>query len=75
MSETVNRTQITVTVTESRTYRFPAPDARCPAHGQELCIRCARNPSGCDDPDRDDGGCSVYSDTGMHWDTCPNRIR
>lgn len=48
--------------------------AKCTAHGTERCERCHRNPSTCAKDGRS-SGCSVYAETGMHWDTCPNRIR
>lgn len=47
------------------------PD-RCMAHGQERCYWCSLNPSGCA---TSDGPCGVYAEGGMHWDTCPNRVR
>lgn len=50
---------------------------RCVAHGDERCTWCAQNPSGCAagaDPSLP-WGCDLYATTGMHWDTCPNRIR
>jgi hypothetical protein len=69
--------EIEVHVIERHVYKFPDAEARCSAHGQSLCIKCARNPSTC--TLREDGdysnGCGHYSTTGMHWDTCPNRIR
>lgn len=51
---------------------FPDPKAKCPAHGRRFCRWCALNPASCSE---DDGGCGYWSATGMHWDTCPNRIR
>lgn len=51
---------------------WPDPHARCPAHGDRFCESCHRNPGDCADAD---GSCSYWSATGMHWDTCPNRIR
>lgn len=57
----------------SRLPHFPDPNATCPAHGARYCRRCHRNPSTCDDSY--DMGCGYWSETGMHWDTCPNRIR
>ena len=68
----IQRRPVEVTVTETVTYAFPDPGAKCSAHGQELCLSCARNPGNCVD---DHGGCGMWSSTGMHWDTCPNRIR
>jgi hypothetical protein len=50
---------------------FPDPQARCSAHGTSYCLACHRNPSGpgtC-------GQCFSYDSTGMHGDTCSNRIR
>lgn len=42
---------------------------RCPAHGEAACPTCSQNVGGtCDQ-------CEHYGETGMHWDTCPNRIR
>lgn len=46
--------------------------AKCPAHGDTDCDLCSLNPADCASPE---GPCSFYRDTGMHWDTCPNRIR
>ncbi len=72
MDEQTSR-QVEVHVIERNVYKFPDSTAKCSAHGQKLCIDCARNPSTCA---RDDNsGCGMYSSTGMHWDTCPNRIR
>lgn len=58
---------IEVTVIEKVIYTFPNPEAKCSAHGQTLCVKCARN-GPCTK-------CDFYADTGMHWDTCANRIR
>ncbi|MEI5100334.1 hypothetical protein RB200_19625 [Streptomyces sp. PmtG] len=52
---------------------FPDPEARCPAHGDRACALCHRNPSTCADPDILE--CGRWITTGMHWDTCSNRIR
>ena len=52
---------------------WPDPHAKCPAHGKTFCYACHRNPSTCADPDRP--SCGYWLATGMHWDTCPNRIR
>jgi len=52
---------------------FPDPTARCPAHGDHQCAECHRNPSTCND--RDYVECGYWTTTGMHWDTCTNRIR
>lgn len=69
-------TDIVVTVVEKTSYRFPDASARCTAHGRNLCVSCARNPGDCAQGYNKQGsGCSVYEDTGMHWDTCPNRLR
>jgi hypothetical protein len=51
---------------------FPDPEATCPAHGSRFCAHCARNPSDCAGAD---GSCGYWFKTGMHWDTCPNRVR
>lgn len=51
---------------------FPDPKAKCPAHGRRYCRPCSRNPGSCVG---ERGGCGYWSATGMHWDTCPNRIR
>lgn len=51
---------------------FPDPDAACSAHGDKRCLHCHRNASDCAQAD---GQCSVYATTGMHWDTCANRVR
>lgn len=50
---------------------FPDPEARCSAHGTTYCAACHRNPSG----PRSCTQCYVYDSTGMHGDTCRNRIR
>ncbi len=47
---------------------------RCVAHGEASCALCSRNPSTCAQHDHPNQGCSTYEATGMHWDTCPNRI-
>lgn len=49
------------------TRRESADEPRCPAHGKERCALCSLN-GPCD-------SCSYYDATGMHWDTCPNRVR
>jgi hypothetical protein len=68
--------KVIVFVEETNRYEFPDPDKKCPAHGQRLCIDCARNPSTCFSmTNAGDSGCGSYTATGMHWDTCPNRIR
>lgn len=51
---------------------WPDPDARCPAHGRRYCAGCHRNPSTC--RDFDSPPCGYWQATGMHWDTCPNRV-
>jgi hypothetical protein len=50
---------------------FPDPQARCSAHGASYCLACHRNPSS----PRRCGQCYSYDGTGMHGDTCANRIR
>lgn len=55
----------------SRLPYFPDPRARCSAHGTAYCAACHRNPSG----SRTCGQCFSYDATGMHGDTCQNRIR
>lgn len=60
--------RVKVTVYEKVTYWFRDTEARCSAHGQALCVSCARtNSIGCQ--------CGTHASTGMHWDTCPGRIR
>lgn len=44
----------------------------CSAHGCGPCDLCSLNPADCAEPN---GSCGYYRETGMHWDTCPNRIR
>lgn len=51
---------------------FPDPTATCPAHGARYCGDCHANPGDCVEAD---GQCSYWAATGMHWDTCPNRVR
>jgi hypothetical protein len=48
------------------------PQHRCTAHGEQACGLCTLNPSTCNTPG--EVGCATYSETGMHWDTCPNRV-
>jgi len=56
----------------SRLPHFPEPKATCPAHGRRYCQWCAANPSTCIESS---GECGYWSATGMHWDSCANRIR
>ena len=56
----------------SRLPYFPDPRAKCPAHGNRYCPWCSRNPADCIEAS---GNCGYYSATGMHWDTCANRVR
>ncbi len=44
-------------------------EPKCPAHGKEKCPACSQNP----DPSKCQ--CGYIESTGMHWDTCPGRIR
>lgn len=68
--------KIEVSVVHRVTYTFPSLEARCSAHGQSLCVLCARNPGDCDPGHGGSGqSCGMWAETGMHWDTCPNRIR
>jgi hypothetical protein len=41
---------------------------RCPAHGVARCALCSLNGPVCTE-------CTYYAETGMHWDTCINRMR
>jgi len=51
------------------------PD-RCPAHGAERCPKCSRiSTRGLTDDGLSCRGCGYWGATGMHWDTCPHRIR
>jgi hypothetical protein len=59
--------RVKVTIYEKVTYRFKDTETQCMAHGKALCVSCARSNGLCQ--------CSVFDDTGMHWDTCPGRIR
>lgn len=63
--------KIEVHVVHRVTYTFPSLENRCSAHGQSLCVLCARNPGDC----ATGSSCEMWSVTGMHWDTCPNRVR
>lgn len=46
---------------------------RCAAHGRADCQQChLTRPGGLDEQGRC-SHCESYADTGMHWDTCPNR--
>lgn len=51
---------------------FPDPEARCSAHGEAYCAACHRNPGSCAKPY---GQCETWLSSGMHWDTCANRVR
>jgi hypothetical protein len=46
--------------------------SKCSAHGRIACALCHRNPSNCVTAY---GGCAVYAEDGVHWDSCPNRVR
>lgn len=50
---------------------FPERGATCVAHGDEECLYCHRNPADC----ANSGNCSRWARTGMHWDSCANRVR
>ncbi|MFI5473229.1 hypothetical protein ACIA6D_23685 [Streptomyces cacaoi] len=50
---------------------FPEPGATCVAHGDAECLYCHRNPADC----ANGGNCGTWARTGMHWDTCANRVR
>lgn len=50
---------------------FPQADAHCVAHGDKQCLYCHRNPADC----ARGGNCSTWRATGMHWDSCANRVR
>lgn len=56
---------------ESTEATEPAPPT-CSAHGEMACDLCSLNPGSCA---TDSWQCTTYRETGMHWDTCPNRIR
>lgn len=53
-------------------YRQPA---RCSAHGDQQCTWCAQTVPGGLNDDGTCQGCDVYAEAGMHWDTCPYRVR
>ncbi len=44
------------------------PPPRCVAHGREACPACSIGARDCDQ-------CLSGPETGMHWDTCPTRVR
>jgi len=49
--------------------------AKCVAHGKKVCSLCTLNPSTCGSGQAGiQVGCGTYASTGMHWDTCPNRV-
>ncbi len=52
------------------TFHEAGAEPRCSAHGAIKCEWCSRNGGRqtCDE-------CIAYEATGMHWDTCPNRVR
>lgn len=47
-------------------------EARCVAHGYRRCTWCSLNPADCAGIHP---SCGTYSQDGMHWDTCPNRVK
>lgn len=52
--------------------------ATCSAHGEAMCGMCSRTAAGGLETSTEYArcrGCSVFEDTGMHWDTCEYRIR
>lgn len=49
-------------------------DPNCVAHGNNSCWQCSLNPSTCAQPG-ETPGCGEYAVTGMHWDSCPNRVQ
>lgn len=62
---------------ESRPPVEPAADVldpNCVAHGNNSCWQCSLNPSTCTQPG-ETPGCGEYAVTGMHWDSCPNRVQ
>lgn len=44
-------------------------EPRCPAHGKSRCPACSQNPV------PENCQCGYFASTGMHWDTCPGRVR
>lgn len=44
----------------------------CPAHGDAGCVLCSASADGAT---RHCSGCDFFAETGMHWDTCPNRVK
>lgn len=47
---------------------------RCVAHGNEACASCSLITTA-DFSGGECRHCTVYGETGMHWDTCPGRIK
>jgi hypothetical protein len=48
---------------------------RCPAHGDARCTDCARISAEYLIDGQACRSCDYFAATGMHWDTCPGRIR
>lgn len=46
---------------------------QCVAHGRPACQQCHLTRPGGLDVDGNCSGCETYSESGLHWDTCPNR--
>ncbi|GGV34092.1 hypothetical protein GCM10010182_67430 [Actinomadura cremea] len=68
LAHAITRTAEAIT---DRLPHFPDPTAQCVAHANRYCLACHRG-----SPHRRRcNECGVYETTGMHWDTCNNRIR
>jgi len=48
---------------------------RCVAHGSPRCADCSRITLAGLTDDGDCRGCGTWGTDGVHWDTCPERIR
>lgn len=57
-----------------REFADPKPPT-CSAHGEAACAECSRITPKYLTADGGCTSCGVYEVTGMHWDTCPGRIK
>jgi hypothetical protein len=63
------------------TVRVPDPDGRCMAHGRTVAEHVNGYEHDCTEPPAHAGragqcpDCAWWEDTGMHWDSCPQRGR
>jgi hypothetical protein len=68
--------RVDATAAALREFADPKPPTpRCVAHGNEACPDCSRITGQHLAADGECSGCGSYGDTGMHWDTCPGRVK